>query len=172
MKTLSKSILTAAILGTSMMSSAALAEQKIGVVSVQGVFQSLPQAAVIQENIRAEFKDQIEEITRLEKDIKYYLEKQQRDAATMSEKERKELEDKLISLRDDYAGKTQPLQNQIQQRQMEERNKLLGLIKQTIDSIAEKDKYDMVLNAEAVIYMKDKGTDLSKQVIDQVSKIK
>ena len=30
----------------------------------------------------------------------------------------------------------------------------------------------MVLNAEAVIYMKDQSTDLSKQVVDQVSKIK
>jgi len=166
-----KGVLAAAVLGTSMLSSAAMAAQKIGVVNVQGIFQSLPQAAVIQENIRNEFKDQIEEIGRMEKDIKYYMEKRERDAATMSDAERKELEDKLISLRDEYAGKTQPLQQQIQTRQGEERDKLLGLIKQAIDGIAEKENYDLVLNSNAVAYMAE-ANNLSQQVVDQVSKIK
>jgi outer membrane protein len=166
-----KGVLAAAVLGTSMLSSAAMAVQKIGVVNVQGIFQSLPQAAVIQENIRNEFKDQIEEIGRMEKDIKYYMEKRERDAATMSDAERKELEEKLISLRDEYAGKTQPLQQQIQTRQGEERDKLLGLIKQAIDGIAEKENYDLVLNSNAVAYMAE-ANNLSQQVVDQVSKIK
>lgn len=171
MNKFNKGILAAAVLGTSMLSSAAMAAQKIGVVNVQGIFQSLPQAAVIQENIRNEFKDQIEEIGRMEKDIKYYMEKRERDAATMSDAERKELEEKLISLRDEYAGKTQPLQQQIQTRQGEERDKLLGLIKQAIDGIAEKENYDLVLNSNAVAYMAE-ANNLSQQVVDQVSKIK
>lgn len=171
MNKFNKGVLAAAILGSSMLSSAAMAAQKIGVVNVQGIFQSLPQAAVIQENIRNEFKDQIEEIGRMEKDIKYYMEKRERDAATMSDAERKELEEKLISLRDEYAGKTQPLQQQIQTRQGEERDKLLGLIKQAIDGIAEKENYDLVLNANAVAYMAE-ANNLSQQVVDQVSKIK
>ena len=171
MNKFNKGVLAAAVLGTSMLSSAAMAAQKIGVVNVQGIFQSLPQAAVIQENIRNEFKDQIEEIGRMEKDIKYYMEKRERDAATMSDAERKELEDKLISLRDEYAGKTQPLQQQIQTRQGEERDKLLGLIKQAIDGIAEKENYDLVLNSNAVAYMAE-ANNLSQQVVDQVSKIK
>ncbi|WP_082633160.1 OmpH family outer membrane protein [Lacimicrobium alkaliphilum] len=171
MNKFNKGVLAAAVLGSSMLSSAAMAAQKIGVVNVQGIFQSLPQAAVIQENIRNEFKDQIEEIGRMEKDIKYYMEKRERDAATMSDAERKELEDKLISLRDEYAGKTQPLQQQIQTRQGEERDKLLGLIKQAIDGIAEKENYDLVLNSNAVAYMAE-ANNLSQQVVDQVSKIK
>lgn len=171
MNKFNKGVLAAAVLGTSMLSSAAMAAQKIGVVNVQGIFQSLPQAAVIQENIRNEFKDQIEEIGRMEKDIKYYMEKRERDAATMSDAERKELEDKLISLRDEYAGKTQPLQQQIQTRQGEERDKLLGLIKQAIDGIAEKENYDLILNSNAVAYMAETN-NLSQQVVDQVSKIK
>ncbi|MDF2179616.1 OmpH family outer membrane protein [Aliiglaciecola sp. CAU 1673] len=170
MNTFKKSALNAAILGTALFGSAAIAAEKIAVVNVQGVFQSLPQAAMIQENIRAEFKDQIEEAQRLEKDMKYYLEKQQRDAATMSEKERKELEEKLISLRNDFAAKAQPLQNNMQRRGAEERNKLLGKIKDSIDAIAAKDKYDLVLNAEAVLFLKDESKDISKQIIDQVSK--
>ena len=170
MNTFSKSLIATALLSTAMVSSVALAEQKIGAVNVQGVFQAMPQAVTIQQNIAAEFKDQTEEINRLEKDIKYYLEKNQRDAATMSAKEKKELEDKIIALREEYTNKAQPLQQQIQNRLKEEQNKLLGLIKQSIDAVAAKGKYDVILNANAVAFINEEH-DISKLVLDQVSKI-
>lgn len=153
------------------MTQAQAADQKIAVVDVQGIFQALPQAAAIQQNIAAEFKDKMEEIKRLEKDLQYYLEKQKRDTATMSETEIKELEDKLISLRDEYAQKAQPLRQEMQARATEERNKILGLIKQSIDAVAANEKYDIILNSGAVAFIDD-SHDLSKKVIDQVSKIK
>ena len=170
MKTFSKSLIATALLSTAMLSSVAMAEQKIGAVNVQGVFQAMPQATAIQQAIAAEFKDQTEEINRLEKDIKYYLEKNQRDAATMSAKEKKELEDKIIALREEYTNKAQPLQQQIQNRLKEEQNKLLGLIKQSIDAVAAKGKYDVILNANAVAFINE-DHDISKLVLEQVSKI-
>jgi len=153
-----------------MASSAVFAEQKIGAVNVQGIFQAMPQAASIQESIAAEFKDKTEEVSRLEKDIKYYLEKNQRDAATMSAKEKTELENKIIALREEYTGKAQPLQKDIQARLQEEQNKLLGLIKQGIDTVAAKEKYDVILNANSVAYI-NPDNDISKMVLDQVAKI-
>ena len=124
MKKFTKSLIAGALLTTALTSSAAFAAQKIGAVNVQGIFQSMPQAAGIQEAIAAEFKDKTEEVSRLEKDIKYYLEKNQRDAATMSAKEKTELEGKIIALREEYTGKAQPLQQEIQKRLQEEQNKL------------------------------------------------
>lgn len=149
----------------------AAAQQKVGVINVQGVFQSLPQAATIQQAIAEEFKDQIEEVNRMEKDMQYYLEKQKRDTATMSQAEIKELEDKILSLRDEYAAKAQPLQQNIQRRTSEERNKLLALIKQSVDKLAADGDYDVVLNSNAVVFI-DEQYDLSQSVIDQVSQIK
>lgn len=149
----------------------AQAEQKIGVVDVQTIFQSLPQAATIQQDIAAEFKDKMEEIQRLEKDLQYYLEKKKRDTATMSAAEIKELDDKLLSMREDYAAKAQPLRQQMQARAAQERNKILDLIKQSVDSVAAEEKYDIILNAGAVAFIKD-ANDLSQKVVDKVSKIK
>ena len=169
MNKFSKSIIATALLTTAMASSVALAEQKIGAINVQGVFQAMPQAAAIQQTIAAEFKDQTEEVSRLEKDIKYYLEKNQRDAATMSAAQKKELEDKIIAMRDEYTNKAQPLQQQIQNRLKDEQNKLLGLIKQGIDVVAAKGKYDVILNANAVAFIKE-DHDITKLVLDQVSK--
>lgn len=169
MNKFSKSIIATALLTTAMASSVALAEQKIGAINVQGVFQAMPQAAAIQQTIAAEFKDQTEEVSRLEKDIKYYLEKNQRDAATMSAAQKKELEDKIIAMRDEYTNKAQPLQQQIQNRLKDEQNKLLGLIKQSIDVVAAKGKYDVILNANAVAFINE-DHDITKLVLDQVSK--
>ncbi|MFT6988537.1 MAG: outer membrane protein [Paraglaciecola sp.] len=170
MKKFTKSLIAGALLTSAMASSAVFAEQKIGAVNVQGIFQAMPQAASIQEAIAAEFKDKTEEVSRLEKDIKYYLEKNQRDAATMSAKEKTELEDKIIALREEYTGKAQPLQQEIQKRLQEEQNKLLGLIKQGIDAVVAKEKYDVILNANAVAFINEEN-DISKMVLDQVSKI-
>lgn len=171
MKKFTKSLIAGALLTTAMASSVvSAAEQKIGVVNVQGIFQAMPQAATIQESIGAEFKDKTEEVSRLEKDIKYYLEKNQRDAATMSAKEKTELEEKIIALREEYTAKAQPLQQEIQARLKDEQNKLLGLIKQGIDSVAAKEKYDIILNANSVAFI-NPDLDVSKLVLDQVSKI-
>ena len=170
MKKFTKSLIAGALLTSAMASSAVFAEQKIGAVNVQGIFQAMPQAASIQESIAAEFKDKTEEVSRLEKDIKYYLEKNQRDAATMSAKEKTELETKILTLREEYTAKAQPLQQEIQKRLQEEQNKLLGLIKQSIDVVAAKEKYDVILNANSVAYINPEN-DISKMVLDQVAKI-
>jgi outer membrane protein len=170
LKKFTKSLIAGALITTALASSAVFAEQKIGAVNVQGIFQAMPQAASIQETIAAQFKDKTEEVSRLEKDIKYYLEKNQRDAATMSPKEKTDLEDKIITLREEYTAKAQPLQQEIQARLKEEQNKLLGLIKQGIDAVAAKEKYDVILNANSVAFI-NPDNDISKSVLEQIAKI-
>ena len=170
MKNFTKSLIAGALLSTAMASSAVLAEQKIGVVNVQTIFQSMPQAASFQATIEAEFKDRKEEVSRLDKDIKYYVEKNQRDAATMSEQEKTELKDKIIALDSELKAKIEPLQQEMQRRSQDEQNKIMGLIKQGIDVVAAKEKYDVILNSSAVIFITP-DLEISKLVIEQVGKI-
>ncbi|OJF70714.1 hypothetical protein BK026_19145 [Alteromonas sp. V450] len=169
MKQLVKHIVAGAMLGSALVSTSVMAEQKIAVVDVQGIFQAMPQAAEIQNAIQTEFKDQIEEVNQLQRDGQFFAERLQRDAATMSDAEKKDLEQKILKVREDLAAKGQPLQQNIQRRSNEERNKLLGLIKQAIDSVAAKEGYDLILNAGAVAFTKEEH-DLSEQVLKQVSK--
>ena len=168
MKQLVKHIVAGAMLGSALVSTSVMAEQKLAVVDVQGVFQAMPQAAEIQNAIQMEFKDQLEEVNQLQRDGQFFAERLQRDAATMSESEKKDLEQKILNVREQLTTKGQPLQQNIQRRSNEERNKLLGLIKQAIDSVAAKEGYDVVLNAGAVAFAKEEH-DLSEQVLQQVS---
>lgn len=171
MKQLAKSLIATAMLSGAIFSSAAMAEQKIGVVNVEGIFSQMPQALTAQQTIATEFKDRQEEVKRLEEDIKYQLNKRQREAATMSEDQIKELESNILKMREDYNAKAQPLQQAIQARSAEERNKLLGLIQQSIQSVAAEGDFDLVLQGQAAVFSKPEF-DLSEKVLEQVSKIK
>ncbi|NMH59705.1 OmpH family outer membrane protein [Alteromonas ponticola] len=169
MKQLAKHIVATAMFGSALVSTSAMAEQKIGLVDVQGVFQAMPQAAEIANSIRIEFKDQIDEVNQLQKDGQFFAERLQRDAATMSEQEKKELQDKIMGVRETLAEKAQPLEQNIQRRQNEERNKLLTVIRKAIDTVATKGDYDLVLTSGAVAYSK-KEHDLSEKVMEEVKK--
>lgn len=171
MNRLVKTLAVAAALGASLVSNATIAAQKIGVVNVQAVFQQVPQAAMIQDEINKEFKDDIAEVKRLEKDITYYIEKLQRDAATMSADEKTKLEEQITKLREDYEGKAKPLNMNVRRRQNEEQNKILALIQQTIQQIATDDKFDIILQQQSVAFIAP-DSDITAKVVDKVSKIK
>lgn len=168
MKTFIKALSIAALFAVASVASAA---QKLAVVNIQQVLVSLPQFAVINDNINAEFADQIKEFQRLQNDGNFLIEKLQREQATMSPEEIKKLEQEVLALRQQIQTKGQPLQTSIQRRTDEEQRKLLGLIQQAIQSIAKDEGYDMVLSVAAVPYFSEKD-DISQRVQDQVSKIK
>jgi len=169
LKSFNKALTVAAIVGLSLVSTVASAAQKIAVIDVQLVLQSLPQVAVIEQKINAEFQDQIQEVTAIREEGNFIVEKLQREAATMSEEQKLALQQQISTLGQKMQQKGQPLQQNMQNRTAEERNKLLGLIKQAIDSIAASENYDLIINAQSVPFAKDQY-DISQKVLDQVSK--
>lgn len=169
MKKFTKNLIAGAVLSTALITGAAQAEQKIAVVDVQQVFAAMPQAASIQQTIQEEFKDQIQAVNAQREELNFLSQKLQRESATMSEDEQKKLQEQILALGEDYQAKAQPLQQNIQRRQGEERNKVLGVIKQAIDSVAAKQKYDIVLEAKAVAFA-NQEFDISTQVLEQASK--
>lgn len=159
----------AAVAATLLFSTAAFAQQKIAVVDIQSVLQAMPQLTSIGQKIEEEFKDQITDVQRLQKDGEFYVEKLQRDAATMSEAEKEALQQQILEVRQELQQKAQPLQQNIRSRENEERNKLLLQIKGAIDQVAETQKFDLVLNATAVPFA-DPSHDISEEVLAIVSK--
>jgi outer membrane protein len=78
---------------------------------------------------------------------------------------------KVQEQRQQYEATARPLDEQIRARQNEERNKILAMIKNAIDVVAEREKFDVVLNAGAAVYAKPEY-DISDAVAAQVSKAK
>ncbi len=157
--------------GMLLASSAMAADQKIAVVNFQEVMGKIPQTAALMQSLEAEFKDEKAIITQLEKDIKYYQEKLKRDGSLMSQKEKDELNVKIKSLFQEYQVKGKALQEKASQRQNQETNKIIALVRQAVDNIAVKEDYDFVLSQQAVVYAKPDAS-ITDIVVEHVSKLK
>jgi outer membrane protein len=166
-----KSVVFTVAASSALLAASASAEQKLAVVDIQAVMQQLPQTAKMVEALKAEFQDDGAEIAKLEQDIKYNQEKKKRDSALMAKKDIEALDKEIMELYKAYQEKGKALQQKSQARQNEETNKLLGLVKQAIDNIAAKEKYDLILRAETATFVKPE-LDISNQVVEQVSKLK
>lgn len=171
MKKLFKSIALATVASGALLSSAAMAaDQKIAIVNFQEVMGKIPQTAAVMQSLEAEFKDAKAELAQLEKDIKYYQEKKQRDSSLMSKKEIEELDKKIAENYQSYQVKGKELQQKAGARQNEETNKIIALVRQAIDGIAAKDKIDLVVEQKAVVFSKPDAS-ITDKVIEQVSKL-
>jgi len=151
--------------------SALAADQKIGVVNFQEVMGKIPQTAVVMQKLEAEFKDEKAVLAQLEKDIKYFQEKKQRDASVMSKKEKDKLDQSIATKFQEYQAKGKEFQQRTGVRQNEETTKIIALVRQAIDNIAAKDKFDLILEQKAVVFSKPK-LSITNDVIEKVSKLK
>jgi len=163
--------MTAAASGMLLASSAMAADQKIAVVNFQEVMSKIPQYAQVMQTLEAEFKDEKAALAKLESDIKYNQEKKKRDSSIMSQKEQEDLDKKIAELYQEYQTKGKAFQQRTGLRQNEETNKLIALVRKAIDGIADKGKYDLIIEQKAVIFSKEDAS-ITDEVIEQVSKLK
>ncbi len=152
-----------------LVSASAIAET-IAVVNVQLIASKIPQTATMQQTLQQEFAAPTEEIKKLESDIKFNIEKFQRESMTMSEEQKTELETLVQNLQKAYQEKAQPLEQQMRRRQAEERNKIFALIQQAITAVAAEEKVDIILDSKAVTFVKPEK-DLTDKVVEKVSKL-
>jgi len=168
LKTLIKTTAVAVALSTALFAGAAEAQQKIGVVDMMSIFQQLPQREQISQDLQAEFEDRFEEMRQLEQKVQELRQKQERDAAIMSNQEKTQLNRELEQLISEAQLKQKALQEDTRRRQQEERNELLGQVQQAINAVAQDEGYDLVLESNAVAFMKA-DNDLSDEVVTQMS---
>ncbi|WP_259368473.1 MULTISPECIES: OmpH family outer membrane protein [unclassified Colwellia] len=171
MKKFIKTVTCSAVASTLLLASSVMAaDQKIAVVNFQEVMSKIPQTTAVMQVLEAEFKDDKAVLAQLEKDIKYYQEKKQRDGSLMSAKDIEELDTQIATLYQDYQAKGKAFQQATGLRKNEETNKIIALVRQAIDSIAAKDKYDLILEQQAVIFAKPDAM-ITNKVVEQVSKL-
>jgi len=161
-----------ALLVSATFSSASYAfEQKIGVIDMGTIFQSLPQREQLNENLSLEFKERRESIQSLVKEMQDLSEKGKRDGALMTEQQKLDMQRKMESLKSEYQLKGKALEEDMRRRGGEEQNKLLLKIQKAVDEVAKSENYDVILQSNAVAFIKKKQ-DISELVVKKVSKLK
>ena len=159
--------LGAVMLSGSFFANAAEAATKADYVNMAQIVQQMPQREAISEKLRAEFKDRIDELRSLESKIKDKVETIKRDGELLGNSGKTKLEREIASLQSDYKLKAQALDEDNRRRQGEERQKLIMQVQQTVEKVANKEGYDMVVDAATLLWAKPED-NLSEQVIKAI----
>ena len=167
MNTLFKSVALVALLSVSVVGNTAEAQQKIGVVNFQVVFQNLPETQMIESTVQEKMKAQNDELRSLEEQMTKLGEDFQRDQATLSNREKLEIQRKMEVLEATYKLKGQAFNEDAQRYMQQERNQILAKIAREAEAMAKAESFDVVLDATTVIYAAE-AIDLSQKLITKL----
>ena len=159
--------LLAFALSSLMLATGAVAEDyKIGVVDLLRILEQVPQAEQARKKIEKEFTARESELSGMQKKLVGMEDKLAKDRDTLSEAKLRDLEREIISLRREIKRMQDEYREDLSYRRNEELGKLQKLIKETIQSLAKEQEYDMVLG-EGLVYVSSK-VDLTDQVIEKL----
>jgi len=157
------------LLGLLMISQAALAEVKIGVVNIPLLMANSPQAAAAKKRMEKEFAPKEKQIVALGKAIRKLEEKLSKNGITMSEKEKRDLERDIISKRREAQRAQQEFKEDLGIRRNEELGKMQNRIREAVSALATEGKYDLLLT-EGVIHASAK-VDVTSKVQEKLALI-
>ena len=148
--------------------SLAYAEQKIAFVNQAKLLQKAPQAEAARSKLQKEFAKRDKALVSMQKQIKTNSEKLQKDAAILSSTELNKLKRKITLLRRDLERDKAAFKEDLSIRQNEELVKLQKSVLKSIQTIAENEKYDLIIS-EGVIYA-SKKIDITDKILAQLKK--
>lgn len=151
-----------------MMGPAQAAEMKIGVVNMREVMAKAPQRDAITAMLKKEFTARQEELRKLDKQIQAKVEKAQRDAPVLSAQQKIDIKRELEQLNADFRLKQKAFEEDLNRRDNEEGRKLYLKVTQSIEKIAKRGGYDIILARETVPYISERS-DITKDVLTDLS---
>jgi outer membrane protein len=155
------------VLSSSMFAQAAEAAQKVGYVNSSQVFQALPQREVVLQKMQEEFKDRAAELQSIQAQAQTKMEILNRDGALLSETEVDKLRVEISQLESNFKIKGQALEKASARREAEEKQKLFKVIQDAVTQVAEKEGFDLIVEAQALQYAKPE-LNISEKVIESL----
>ena len=148
----------------------AFAEIKIGFVRVDQILKDAPQATESNKKLETEFKTRTEKLKKQISDLNENEKDYKKNSLTMSDDEKDKNQRKLQQTRIDIQRTERELREDIDLRRREEITKLQNKVTKVIESLAEKDKFDLILYT-GVAYASDK-VDITPLVLKELSNLK
>ena len=122
---------------------------RIGFVNTERILRDAAPAKVSQQKLEREFSVRDKEVQDMAAKLKSMGERIDRDAAVLSETDRRRLQREYADLEKDFQRKQREFREDLNQRRNEELAQVVERANRAIKDIAEKEKYDFVLQ-EAV----------------------
>jgi outer membrane protein len=141
------------------------ADLKVGVIDVQKILTSVPQVSAMRTKLQKQFEPREKEVEAAKKDLQANLAKYNKDVAVMSDKQKKDMQDKLT----DQQKKLRDMETNFQQSVMTEQNKAMQEVSKTIqavvDKVAKAQNLDLILIKGAIAFSKPE-MDITQKIID------
>lgn len=140
---------------------------KIGVVDLQKIMQTAPQMKGIQEKLETTFKPRRDKLVAMEENLKSQMELFKKDSTIMSQTKKKDMEKKIVGLQQQFERDGQQYQQELSTAHNEAMEEFYSKIRAAIAKIAEREKYDVVLQKDAAPFSADK-LDVTAQVMKEI----
>lgn len=157
-----KKILWCVVLTMALPTAANAVELKVGVVNTERVFRDSAPAIRASKKLEKEFATREQEIQRLAKqfrDLQSHLEK---ETVTMSEVDRRSKERELANLNRDLQRSQREFREDLNTRQNEERTAFQDRVNKAIAEMAEREKFDLIL--QEAVYVSPR-IDITEKVL-------
>lgn len=138
---------------------------KIGVVNTEKILRESQPALAAHKKIDQEFLPRDAEIKEMAEQTRVMQDRLEKKGATLSDTDRLELERELANLSRTYQRAQRQMREDLTARQNEEYGVILNLIDQAIQQIAEKERYDLILQLQDSVY-RSQRIDITDQVIE------
>jgi outer membrane protein len=137
-------------------------EFRIGFVNTDRIFKEASSAKAAQAKLETEFAKREKDLTDLGASLKTAVDRLEREAPTLSEAQRATRQKQLVDLDRDFQRKRREFQEDLTARKNEELQQVLERANKVVKSVAEAEKYDIVL--QEAVYVNPKH-DITEKVI-------
>lgn len=150
-------------------SSLASAEIKIGVVDVRGALLSTSAAKKFGEEMQNEFKDEVTRQRDLAAEVRRLQDRLKKDAAILSEAERRKLGEEVNAKAQEFAFLQNRLENMMKSREAQFFQDSKPGFDAALEQVAKTEKLDLILPREVILYG-GQAIDYTAKVIDILNK--
>ncbi|HEX9571452.1 MAG TPA: OmpH family outer membrane protein [Burkholderiales bacterium] len=142
----------------------ALAQSRVGFVSLERILREAPAAQRAQKKLEQEFSKRGQDVSKMAEQLKKLQEDMDRNSVTMSESDRQKREREFGELNRDFQRKQREFNEDLAQRRNQELSEVIQRANLAVKRIAEAENLDVVLQNEQVVWASPR-IDITDKVI-------
>ena len=158
MKNISRKLLLGSVLVVAALAASAQ-EFKVGIVNLDRIFREANSAKAAQTKLEAEFSKREKDLKDVAAQLKTASDKFEREAPTLSESQRTARQKLLVDQDRDFQRKRREFQEDLNARKNEELQLVIERANKVVRSLAEAEKYDLILQEAVYVNPKHDITD-------------
>ena len=139
----------------------------VGVVDMKTVFSTSPKVKQIKDQLSKQFDPEKDKLQKMSQSLQADIAKYQKNKAVMNAKETSALEASITKQENDFRTEQAKFQQDVMDAQNKSLKDFMASVKAAVKVVAEKDKLDLVVPSNDVLYSKN-NKDITAEVLKEI----